>query len=115
MPLPPNVPTRVIPLDRPRTMALTLAALRRIKDVTGSLDIDLTEDAIFDRAPSLVWAALVDEDRTDLTPDGVGDMLHAGNLSVVVSALGELAEASRPADAEGNAVPAPQKVKAGRK
>ena len=114
MPLPPNVPTRTIDLDRPRTIALTLGALRRIKEATGSLDIELTDEAIFDRAPALVWAALVDEDR-DVAPEQIADMLHAGNLAQVVEALGALAEASQPKGAEGNAVPAPRKVKSGRK
>lgn len=113
--LPPNVPVRVVDLDRPRTLALTLAALKRIKDATGSLDMDLTEDAIFDRAPALVWSALVDEDREGVTPGDVANMLHAGNLSEVIEALGSLADASQPKGAEGNAVPAPQKVKAGKK
>lgn len=113
--LPINVPRAVVDLDRPRTIALTLAALKRIKDATGTLDMDLTEDAIFDRAPSIVWASLIDGDREDLTPEAVADLLHAGNLAQVVEALGSLAEASAPKGAEGNAVPAPRKMKAGRK
>ena len=115
MSLPPNIPTRTVELDRPRTIALTLAALKRIRDVTGSLDMSLTEEAIFDRAPSLVWAALVDGDREDLTPDDVANMLHAGNLAQVVEALGGLATESHPKGSEGKAVPAPKKVKAGKK
>lgn len=114
MSLPPNVPTCTVDLDRPRTLALTLGAMRRIKEQTGTLDLDLTEDAMFDRLPAIVWAALVEDDR-DISPEQVADTLHAGNLASVVEALGSLAEASQPKGAEGNGSPAPRKVKAGRK
>lgn len=111
--LSPNVPTRTVALDRPRTMALTLGALKRIRDITGSLDMQLDEDSVFERAPSLVWASLVDGDREDLSPEDVAGMLHAGNLAEVVGALQHLTQAST--RAEGNAVPAPSQVKAGKK
>lgn len=106
--LAPNVPTRVVGLDRPRTMALTLAALRRIKEATGSFDMELSEDAVFERAPALVWASLIDEDREDVSPQDVEGMLHAGNLGEVVSALEHLARTSM-RGAEGNELPAPKK------
>lgn len=112
--LPPNVPTRVVELDRPRTLALTLSALKRIRDITGSLNMELDEEAIFERAPSLVWASLVDEDREGVTPEDVGLMLHAGNLSDVVDAIGHLANTSAKG-AAGNSAPAPAKVKAGKR
>lgn len=114
--LSPNVPRRVLELDRPRTIALTLGALRRIKEVTGSSDVALSEDEVFDRAPALIWAALVDSDREDVTPDDVEGMLHAGNLAAVVGALSELAAQRDAKGAEGNAaVPAPPKVKGSKK
>lgn len=107
MTIPLNVPRAVVDLDRPRTITLQLSALKRIREATGSLDIDLAEDAIFERAPEIIWAALIDEDREGLTPDDVRGMIHAGNLASVIESLSGLVVSSTPKGAEGNGHPAP--------
>lgn len=109
--VPINVPRAVITLDRPRTITLQIKALQRLKDATGSFDMQLTEDALFERAPTLIWCTLVDGDREDLTPADVEAMLHAGNINEVVEALGQLTTPSFPKGAEGNALPVPVKIR----
>lgn len=111
--IPANVPRTVIELDRPRTMTLQLDALKRIKDQTGSFDIPVEGDAMFDRAPVIIWCALVDGDREDLSPEDVAGMIHAGNLGGIVGALADLVRQSSPTakGAEGNDLPVPAKVR----
>lgn len=118
MPLPENVPTVLVTLDRPRRMALTLGAMRRVKEQTGLSVTDLDtmpEDERLARFHEFVWALLVNEDREGLTPADLEEMIHAGNLEHVAEAFVAVLYSSAPKGAEGNAVPAPPSVRAGKK
>lgn len=93
MSLPEAVPTVEIVLDKPRRMALTLGALRRIQEQTGRAVDTLNE--VLQNDPlthigGLIWASLVNEDRAGITRDDVEEMLHMGNLEAAVASFHEL-------------------------
>lgn len=109
MTLPEAVPTVEIILDKPRKMALTLGALRRIQEQTGksvnALDEVLQNDPL-SHIGGLIWASLVNEDRAGLTRDDVEEMLHMGNLEAAVGSFHELlAVMAGPEGAEGKGRP----------
>jgi hypothetical protein len=86
--LPENVPTATILLDRPRTIAFTLSAMRRIRESGRTIgDETIDEAAMVDHIGAYVWAMLVNEDREGLTIEDVEDMLHPGNLPAVTAAF----------------------------
>lgn len=118
MALPENVPVVTIALDRPRRMALTFGAMRRIKEQTG-LSItalhEMPEDERMDHFHQFIWALLVNEDREGLTPDDLEEMLHPGNMGTVADGFLEVLYGPATKGAEGNGVPAPPRVKAGKK
>jgi hypothetical protein len=98
--LPENVPTVTVELDRPRTLAFTLGAMRRIKEATGRSISEIQETDIQPETfGSYIWALLVNEDRAGLTVEDIEEMVHAGNLRAVSAALQELVGGL----AEGNA------------
>ena len=106
MKLPENVPTVVIELDRPRTMAFTLGAMRRIKQVTGhALDDEKPDgERLIDVIGAYIWAVLIEEDRKDLTVENVEDLLHPGNLDAATQAFNALVTGGTPV---GKADPEP--------
>lgn len=105
--LPENVQTVTITLDRPRTLAFTLGAMRRMKEAVG-VDLNhMTDLAIsVEDAGGFVWAMLINADREGVTRDDVDEMIHMGNLQEVTAALTSLIGETK--GAEGNA-PKPAK------
>ncbi|HEX6924354.1 MAG TPA: hypothetical protein VF167_02940 [Longimicrobiaceae bacterium] len=96
-----NVPTAQVELDRNRTIAFTIGAMRRVKELTGrSITAGIEEEDV----GRVVWAMLTEEDRADLTPEQVEDMIHPGNLGAVTAAIARLSGDAE--GAEGNARPA---------
>ena len=109
--IPPNVPRAVLDLDRPRTMTLQFPAILRLRNLDESIEVDDVE-----RLPEIIWAGLVDGDREDLTPSDVAGMIHIGNMETIMTAVRKLTDDSQqPEGAEGNGVPAPPEVKAGKR
>ena len=110
--IPPNVPRAVLDLDRPRTMVLWYPALMRLQEHLSG-----TDDALdMKNLPTLIWCGLIDEDREDVTPEDLQLTLHAGNIEEVSEAVSKLWDKSSSRKrAEGNEVPAPPEVKAGKK
>lgn len=98
-----NVPTAVVELDRPRTVAFTIGAMRRFKEEAG---YSVTKGVEPEDIGRLLWATLVDEDRGDISVDAVESLLHTGNIEAVGEILSSLQGA-----AEGNEVQAPAKAK----
>lgn len=91
MKLPESVPQAVVVLDKPRTMAFTFGAMRRIKQVSGhSLDDPEAPRAVTDVIGFYIWALLVEEDRGELTVENVWDLLHPGNIDAVTASFTEL-------------------------
>lgn len=115
--LPENVPVVEIVLDRPRKMALTLGAMRRIQEQTGQPVTELGEllkNNPLEHLGGLIWAALVNEDREGLKSEDIEEMLHLGNLEPAIAAYHDLLASLLPqkgAEGKGLAVvaPAPRK------
>lgn len=103
MKLPESIPTSVIELDRPRTLAFTLGAMRRIKQVSGkAFDDPDAPRTVTDVIGFYIWAMLIEEDRTELTVENVWDLLHPGNIDAVTAAFTQLMNASN-GNTEGKA------------
>lgn len=116
MALPENVPVVTVDLDQPRRMALTLGAMRRLKEQTGLAIMDLGEfpaDKLMESLGKLIWSCLINEDRVGLTVDDVEELIHPGNLGAAAEALGHLMASLNQKGAEGNA-PAAAKTQAAR-
>lgn len=118
MPFPRNVPTAIVQLDKPRTIALTLDALYRLEEITGQplMGLELDAKEIVKIIDAWVWAGLDDADRAEISRTEVRQMIHIGNLSKVMIAVTSLINASLPENPEGKANPAPpkaQRVEAG--
>lgn len=95
MSLPENVPTATVVLDKPRKIAFTLGAIRRLKEKTGkSIDEALDDQNLLESTGPCVWALLVGEDRQGLTVEDVEDMISPGMLGSIIEAIGSLAGAS---------------------
>lgn len=104
MPLPENVPFETLELDKPRRLAFTLGALRRLRQHNGyAYDAQVVETTV-ERIGVYVWAMLIPEDRDNLTVEDVEDMLHYGNLAEAIAVVAKLANIS--ADAEAGKVEA---------
>lgn len=117
MALPENVPSQLISLDRPRRIALTLGAIRRLQEQTGRPITELSkllEEGRLDHLHRLIWSCLVNGDREGVTPEDMEEMLHPGNLQDAIEAFASLMEASTPKGAEGN-VPTPAKKATGKR
>lgn len=104
--LPENVPTVVINLDRPRRIAFTLGAMRRVKQMTGHAVTD-QQSELTDVIGTYIWAMLIEEDRKDVTVEQIEDMIYPGNLDAVTAAFNEVVAASTP---EGKAQAVPVEV-----
>jgi len=90
-----NVSTRTINLDRPRRIALTLGALRRMREQDVSLEqvLQAGPDASSDPFESLgiiVWCALVNGDREDLDPTQMEEMIELSAIPSIQIALFDL-------------------------
>lgn len=90
MSLPEHVPTAVVNLDKPRRVAFTLGAMRRIKEATGFAIDDEAPRRTTDVLGAYIWAMLVKEDREGLTVEDVEDMLHPGNLEEITNVFHKL-------------------------
>lgn len=82
-----NVPFVEINLDKPRRMALTTGAVRRIHEVTGT---GIGEADTVANLGVYIWAALVWEDRTLTLPEVEDGMIHLGNIEYAGEKLTEL-------------------------
>lgn len=112
MPFLEGVPTVVLQLDKPRTLGFTMAAMRRIKEKAGTLELPVDangrvplEKAI-DLMPTYIWACLAPEDRAEVSLEQLEEMLHPGNLEAVTQAIVSLFQRSNPEAAAG-ATPGP--------
>lgn len=118
MPFPRNVPTAIVELDKPRTIALTLDALNRLEEITGQplMALELDAKEIVKLIDAWLWAGLDDADRAEISRSDIRQMIHLGNLSKVMIAVTSLITASLPENPEGKTNPAPpkaQRVEAG--
>lgn len=118
MPFPRNVPTAVVELDKPRTIALTLDALNRLEELTGQpiMQIGLDSDNIVKKLDIWIWASLGDEDRAEISASEIRQMIHLGNIARIATAVSSLITDSLPDAKEGKTEPAPpsaQMVEAG--
>lgn len=95
MQLPTNVPSVVVNLDRPRRIAFTLGAMRRIKQATGKSVTDEGSE-LTDVMGAFIWAMLIEEDRKDVTVEQVEDMIWPGNLDEVTAAFNQVVGQSTP-------------------
>lgn len=110
MALPEAVPTAEIQLDRPRKLAFTLGAMKRIRQVLGR-ELGDEGGSITDDIGGILWAMLVKEDRGDITPDDIDDMLtpgdgmRPGNLDEAIRVFNQLMGVSV-AEGKGQELPA---------
>jgi hypothetical protein len=112
MSFPTGTPTVEVDLDGPRTLGFTLGAMRRIKEATGTLEVDenATEETMLQTLPVYVWACMGAEDRADLSIEAIEDMIHPMNMVAINGAVTALFQLSVPKGAEGND-PVPPKVR----
>lgn len=96
MTFPQNVPTVEVMLDKPRRIAFTLGAMRRIKQVTGHSVTEEKSAELTDVIGAYIWAMLVEEDRKDVTVEQVEDMIWPGNLDEITAAFNQVVGASTP-------------------
>lgn len=118
MPFPKNVPTAVVQLDKPRTIALTLDALNRLEELTGQplMEIGLDPAQIVKKLDAWIWSGLDDADRAEISAAEIRKIIHLGNLTQMLSVVSSLVTASLPDAKEGKIEPAPpsaQMVEAG--
>lgn len=92
-----GTPTVSVTLDKPRELAFTLGALRRVREKLGSLDIP-TDDSPESLAalPHIVWACLDASGRKEVTVEQIEDLIHPGNMAAVSEAITKLFRASTP-------------------
>lgn len=101
-----GTPTVTINLDKPRTLAFTLGAMRRAQEL-GVLSVDVTDGtALMLAMPQYVWACLSNADRKELSVDEIAELMNPNNVQSISAALGELFKVSLPENPEGNASPA---------
>jgi hypothetical protein len=88
-----SVPHVTIDLDRPRRMALSLGATRRIEDATGmefpAVMEAILEGKVFSLFAPVIWAGLAGEDP-DLTLGAVEEMIPAGAIQALMGPLDDL-------------------------
>jgi hypothetical protein len=102
-----GVPTASIVLDKKRTMAGTLGAIRRIQEHTSDdlvrEDGSINEQAGLDNLSIMVWCLLTKESREELDVEDVEDLIHPGNIEEVGEACERLMKPwLAAAGAEGN-------------
>lgn len=94
MSLPENVPTRTITLDRPRRIALTLGATRRMKETGVNTNMlfsqDGKDDTLLDHLSTLLWCMLVEDDRGDVTPGDLDELIPITRMPEIQIAIFEL-------------------------
>lgn len=91
-----GTPTATIQLDKPRELGFTLGAMRRAKEL-GVLNVD-ADDAtgMMLALPEYVWACLDEADRSELTVEGIGELMNPLNMQDIAVAVGGLFRASVP-------------------
>ncbi len=116
MPFPEGTPTVTLTLaGSPRVLGFTIGAMRRAQEL-GVLTVDTEDEMALTLAlPSYVWACMDDEDRAEFTDDQVADIINPSNIAEVRDAVGDLFNASRPDEPEGNAPPSGAKKPSGAK
>jgi len=82
-------PTVPIELDKPRNLKFTLNSMVLFEKHTGKRFNQLEGGLSMEELRIMLWACLLHEDP-DLTPEQVGDMIHAGNFDQVGQALDAL-------------------------
>jgi hypothetical protein len=90
MKIPESVPQAEIMLDKPRTIAFTFGAMRRIKQHTGKALDDEREQGVSDVLGTWIWAMLSEDDRKELSLENVWDCLHPGNVEEISAAFNAL-------------------------
>lgn len=100
--MPNLVPLVEIDLDKPRHLRLDLNAMCEFERVSGKSIAEIGNSLRDIRI--MLWAALVHEDP-DLTEEGVGSFIHAGNLSLVNAALSQAFMVAMPEPVPGVAPP----------
>lgn len=118
MSFPKNVPTAVVQLDKPRTIALTLDALNRLEELTGTPVMEIGMDAgqIVKKLDAWIWSGLDDADREEISAADIRKMIHLGNMMQMLNVVSSLITASLPEATEEKTEPAPpsaQLVEAG--
>lgn len=108
-----GTPVVEVLLDRPRRLAFTLGAMRRLREKLGEAgEIDVTDRAtMLDRLAIYVWACLVREDREGLSPEDIEDMIPYGNIPAVGDSIKRMVDASMPEASEGKAAGAAKRPK----
>lgn len=83
-----NVPTRTIVLGgKPRKLAFTIGAIRRIKAATGKQKIDLGAELV-ERIGTYTWCMLLDREyRESVTIEDIEELLSFDMLSDVTDAF----------------------------
>ncbi len=100
--MPNLVPLVEIDLDKPRHLRLDLNAMCEFERVSGKSIAEIGNSLRDIRI--MLWAALIHEDA-DLTEEGVGALIHAGNLPLVNAALSQAFAVAVP---EPTGAPAPK-------
>lgn len=110
MPFAQNVPQAEVVLDRPRVLAYTLGAMRRVREKLGH---ELEGSIQLNEMGQVVWAMLDEDGRNELSSDQVEDLIHPGNISAITATVVALITGSTPESkgAEGKAIPVPAKVR----
>ncbi|MBY6275377.1 hypothetical protein [Symbiobacterium thermophilum] len=98
-------PVVPIELDKPRNLKFTLNSMVLFEKHTGKRFNQVENGLSMEELRILLWACLIHEDP-DLTPEQVGDMIHAGNLERVAEALHTMMSELR---AKGNKEGSPTK------
>ena len=92
--LPEGTPTRQVFLGgRPRTIAFTMGALRRLRERLGDKaeEIQANPGLMMEYIDRYLWAMLVDpEDRAEIAPNALADMIPLGKLGDYVGPVTEL-------------------------
>lgn len=99
-----NVPRTTVELDRPRTVAFTLGAMRRFKEVAGQSVQQLFQrmeesndpEVLLEELHNLLWSMFIDADREGLTPEQVEEMIHIGIVPEISDAITRLVQPSMP-------------------
>jgi hypothetical protein len=96
MPFIEGVPTVTLKLDKPRTLAFTMGAMRRIQERLGTLDITKDVAGGLLTMPTYIWACMDADARKEITVEEVEDMIHPGNMGEIGAAIDALFGASNP-------------------
>lgn len=113
-----GVPTVEIRLDKTRQLGFTMGAMKRIRDVAGTLELPIVDGKIpLDKAlelmPVYIWACLDAQDRDEVSVEQLLEFLHPGNMAEISDAIVRLFKRSNPeASADADPIPAGPRLEA---